>query len=229
MPTPIPIIAVTCGAKDGMSRTCANRLTNARPRPMPKSAVMVGSPMARTDPNAIRRMMMAASTPMNSDAGCDWSVNMEPPRSTCSRGEFACWAMLRMWDARSTGTSFACTSKRTSAYAILPSCEMKRAPAGAYGGVTDTTCGCLARSSTTGCIWRRTSADRTLPGPRTLNTRSPVSPFRAKSLPRTSKARCDSVPGRLNVFNSVPPATWPSTLMPMSARIQAPTTKRRRR
>ena len=61
MPTPMPIIAVTCGANDGMSMKRASRLTTARPIPMPNSAVMIGRPIASTDPNAINRMKTAAS------------------------------------------------------------------------------------------------------------------------------------------------------------------------
>ena len=51
--------------------------------------------------------------------------------------------IARMCVARSTGTSFDCTSNRISAYAILPSLETKRAFAGSYGELTETTCGCL--------------------------------------------------------------------------------------
>ena len=66
----MPIIAVTCGANDGMSITAANSVTIASPMPMPNSAVMIGSPIASSDPNAISRMSTAARTPMSSLAGC---------------------------------------------------------------------------------------------------------------------------------------------------------------
>ena len=56
---------------------------------MPNNAVMIGRPIASSDPNAISRMTTAASMPISSLAGCVWSVNMEPPSSTCSVGEFA--------------------------------------------------------------------------------------------------------------------------------------------
>jgi len=76
MPTPIPIIAVTWGANEGTSSTRARMFTNARPIPIPNSAVMIGRPIARRDPNAISRMNTAARTPMASLAGWVWSVNM---------------------------------------------------------------------------------------------------------------------------------------------------------
>ncbi len=47
--------------------------------------------------------------------------------------------------ARSTGTSFACTSNWISAYAILPSFETNSAPPGSYGVVTDDDVALLAQ------------------------------------------------------------------------------------
>ena len=78
MPTPMPIIAVTCGANDGTSSTRARSVTTASPIPMPNSAVMIGRPIASSEPNAISRMKTAASMPIASLAGCVWSVNIVP-------------------------------------------------------------------------------------------------------------------------------------------------------
>ena len=84
MPTPMPIIAVTCGANEGTSSTRASRLTNASPSPIPNNAVMIGRPIASSDPNAISRMTTAARMPMSSLAGIVCSVNMLPASSTRS-------------------------------------------------------------------------------------------------------------------------------------------------
>jgi len=130
MPTPIPIIAVTCGAKEGTSVNRASSVTIASPMPMPNSAVMIGSPIARTDPNAINKMSTAARMPIASLAGCVWSVNIEPPSSTWRLDVFAFFTRSRMCEARATGTSLACTSNWISAYAILPSFEKNPAPPG---------------------------------------------------------------------------------------------------
>ena len=111
---------------------------------MPNSAVMIGRPIASTDPNAINRMSTAARMPISSLAGCVWSVNIEPPSSTCSVGGVrllrrrrACASRdrpARRSPARRTG------SRRTR------SCRRSRrtaAPPGSYGVMTDATCVCL--------------------------------------------------------------------------------------
>ena len=82
---------------------------------MPNNAVMIGRPMARSEPNAINRMTTAARMPMSSLAGIVCSVNMLPASSTRTTSELASFAIERMCVARSTGTSFACTSNRISA------------------------------------------------------------------------------------------------------------------
>ena len=83
---------------------------------MPNSAVMIGRPIASTDPNASNRMRIAARMPIASLAGWVWSVNIEPPSSTCRSGVFAAFATSRACASReSTGTSLACTSNWISA------------------------------------------------------------------------------------------------------------------
>ncbi len=111
----MPIIAVTCGANDGTSVKRASNVTIASPMPMPNRAVMIGRPMASTDPNAIKRMSTAARMPIASLAGWVWSVNIDPPSSTWRLGVFAFFTMSRMWAASATGTSLACTSNWISA------------------------------------------------------------------------------------------------------------------
>ncbi len=111
----MPIIAVTCGANDGTSVNRASSVTMARPVPMPNIAVMIGRPMASTDPNAIKRIRIAARMPIASLFGWVWSVNIEPPSSIWRLGEFACFTTSRMCWASVTGTSLACTSNWISA------------------------------------------------------------------------------------------------------------------
>ena len=54
------------GEKDGAGKTCPSSAITDRPAPMPSSAVAIGSPMARNEPNAISSTTAAARTPMAS-------------------------------------------------------------------------------------------------------------------------------------------------------------------
>ena len=56
--------------------------------PMPNSAVMIGRPIASTEPNATSRMKTAASIPIASVAAARRSEKMSPPSSTVSPGTF---------------------------------------------------------------------------------------------------------------------------------------------
>ena len=129
MPTPIPIIAASSVAKFGVERIWEIISTNARPIPMPNRAVMIGRPMARTDPNTTSRMMMAATMPISSVApsdGLDW--NIAPPSSTWSAAWRApnaiCLTASVVWDVMSLSR----LAKSTVAYATVPSFETWRAP-----------------------------------------------------------------------------------------------------
>ena len=78
MPTPMPIMAVTCGANEGTSSTWASSSTMARPMLMPASAVMIGRPIASSEPKATSRMTTAARMPTTSLAGMVCSTNIGP-------------------------------------------------------------------------------------------------------------------------------------------------------
>ena len=82
MPTPMPIIAATAVVNSGTSSTRVTRPMSAAPQPTPKSAVMIGSPIASSEPKAMSRMMIAAAMPTNSleKSGC--AAKMKPPSST---------------------------------------------------------------------------------------------------------------------------------------------------
>ncbi len=66
MPTPSPIIAMISGANVGVVTMWDNRSRTANPMAMPNRAVMMGRPMATTDPKATSMMMMAAKMPIPS-------------------------------------------------------------------------------------------------------------------------------------------------------------------
>ena len=69
MPTPMPIIVATWVVKSGVGTAAAHRPSAAIDAITPATAVRMGRPMATTDPNAISRMMAAASRPTPSLAG----------------------------------------------------------------------------------------------------------------------------------------------------------------
>ena len=69
MPTPIPIIAAICGPNSGMVKPLEAMAITAAPTPRPNSAVVIGSPIASTEPNAMSKMTIAASRPRISLSG----------------------------------------------------------------------------------------------------------------------------------------------------------------
>ncbi len=64
MPTPSPIIAASCGANSAVSKTWVPSVTRLSPTPSANSAVMIGSPIATTEPKVSSRMTTAASRPI---------------------------------------------------------------------------------------------------------------------------------------------------------------------
>ncbi len=85
MPTPSPIMAMISGAKVGVVMTWDSRSSTAKAMAMPNRAVMMGRPMATTDPKASSMMMMAARMPMPSlDPGLAPATRLMacPPRAT---------------------------------------------------------------------------------------------------------------------------------------------------
>ncbi len=82
MPTPMPIIAATCGTKLGVVRTLAMIPTPASETAIPMSAVRIGRPIAMSDPNATSNTTIAAMIPTTSLAGIEVSVNQSPENCT---------------------------------------------------------------------------------------------------------------------------------------------------
>ena len=66
MPTPMPIMAASCGPNVGTTTPWLKSAMTPNPMPIPNRAVRIGSPMAITEPKAISRMMIAAAIPMAS-------------------------------------------------------------------------------------------------------------------------------------------------------------------
>ena len=68
MPTPIPIIDASWVVKSGVAIVWLSSSTRPRPMPIPNSAVMIGKPIASTDPKTTSRMTIAARMPISSAA-----------------------------------------------------------------------------------------------------------------------------------------------------------------
>src|SRR6266568_1749544 len=83
----MPIMAATCGVKSGTAITLASSRTADSPIPMPNRAVMMGSPMAGTEPNVSSRMMMAAPMPTASapPGFWNWACSMPWPAGPMDR------------------------------------------------------------------------------------------------------------------------------------------------
>ena len=114
MPTPMPIMAASVPAKLGIENTLASNVTSPSPMPMPKSATRIGKPMARTEPKAMSRMMMAAPTPTISvtpGSLRDW--NMLPESATVSWGLLWAEAIAMIWSVVDLGRCWNSTSKST--------------------------------------------------------------------------------------------------------------------
>ena len=82
---------------------------------MPKSAVMIGRPIASTDPNAINRMKHRGEDADRLARGLRLVGEHRAAELDLQIGVFAAFTWLRMCVARSTGTSLACTSNWISA------------------------------------------------------------------------------------------------------------------
>ena len=108
MPTPMPIIAAISGAKVGTTRRWVTNSKSAIPTPRPNNAVMIGSPMATTDPKASSMMSTAAVTPMPSlgpGAAVTTAEIGLPPRATVNPEWSAASAveMTALTDRRANG------------------------------------------------------------------------------------------------------------------------------
>jgi hypothetical protein len=87
MPTPMPIMAAISGANVGTTRRCVTNSKSAMPIAKPKSAVMIGRPMATTDPKVSRMMRIAAVMPMPSLGPGAAVITVEmgsPPKATAN-------------------------------------------------------------------------------------------------------------------------------------------------
>ena len=109
-------MAASCDANSGIDITLDSSCTPARPMPIPNSAVMMGRPMARTEPKEISRMMMAATMPMSSLApGGAWVANMNPDSSNWTPSARALSTTVAIRSAVGLSTSRPSTSNWMSA------------------------------------------------------------------------------------------------------------------
>ena len=77
------------GANDGTSMAWLRSTTNVLPTPTPNRAAMIGNVIASSDPKAMNRMTIAATTPINSaELPCFWTAcsTTGPPSSIFSPG-----------------------------------------------------------------------------------------------------------------------------------------------
>ncbi len=81
MPTPSPIIAATVEVKSAVGKTVETSGIMLSDKPMPISALTIGSPIATTEPKAINKMTTAAARPIPSVAGTSPSTNGSPPKA----------------------------------------------------------------------------------------------------------------------------------------------------
>ena len=63
MPTPSPIMAMISGANTGVVTTWESRSSTAKPMAIPNRAVMMGRPMATTEPKASSMISIAPRMP----------------------------------------------------------------------------------------------------------------------------------------------------------------------
>ena len=73
-------------AKSGIDRIWLRNPARIVPRPMPARAMPTGRPIARTDPKARMRTMIAKASPSSSELGTSNSARMPPPISIWTPG-----------------------------------------------------------------------------------------------------------------------------------------------
>ena len=228
MPTPMPIIAASCGVQSTTSSTRVPTIPMIeRLMTIANSAFSSGRPIATT-PSVMNSTIAATMMPKISPAPPVSAVDqwmMSPPSAT--------WrpplpSISRTFSAISL-TGFGSTSPGGSlnwiwANVIRPSLETG-APS-ANGSATASTSGDFLISAVTASISARLSS--TLPF-LTANTTLAVSPDCCGNLSRSrSYARWDSVPGRLKLLTNSPAAVPQSAARAMKAATHRPITVRRR-
>ena len=148
------------GENAGAGKTWPSSAISARPEPMPKTAVTIGSPMASSDPNAMSRTMAAAPMPIPSEdppyGVSAWSTT-SPPRLNVTPWPDAARASLISALASLVGMLVWVTLNCTEANAMWPSREMW--PGVVYGSVTAVTCAALRKGPSAPVTRALTRAD----------------------------------------------------------------------
>ena len=159
--------------------------------PSPSTAVMIGMPIATSEPNVSSSTTTAASRPIALAVPklCCWACSIAwPPSSTCRPEESIACAVSISFCASDLEISFARTSSETVANAIVPSLETT-------GLLTWLTCGsCSTLASIPSiCACVAGAPIRPCVACRTIWSLSPDCP--GKSCSSRSNARCESVFG----------------------------------
>ena len=220
------------GAITGMSSRCPTTPIRLRAPASASTAVMIGIPIATTEPKAMVRITAATRRPITSllaVSGFDSSLPTGPPAATASPAFCAggSAASRTAW-ACSTVMSPEPTSISTEMKAIRPFLETCAAPCWLKGLIAFTTWGTLriAVAASLIAFWFVPPSSSFPVGvEKTIGLR----PFccGGNSAASRSVARWLSVPGRLLLLDVSAPTTLTSATTPTTARTQAPRTNKR--
>ena len=118
MPTPRPISVATVGPIDGMLTACERSPTAISPETSAAIAMIRGSSIESSDPNAMNSTTAAATIPTPALIPIDGRIAVStawPPSSTCTPGARAASARLITRLTSATGRLAAWASKTTVA------------------------------------------------------------------------------------------------------------------
>jgi hypothetical protein len=216
-------MAAMMGENEGARKTCPSRAISASPDPMPISAVVIGSPIASSEPNAISSTIAAAATPTPLDGPpygvSAWSTT-SPPRLNVTPFPLAALASRISVLASPFELLDPGTLNWMAAYAMCPSAA--RWPGVPYGSLTLVTPG-ACRNGSSALLTRASTAGDVIGAPERMASVS-VSPDCA------AKCSLSSVcPGSLAVklFSAAAPTRVHSVIRHATPAIHASTVSQR--
>ena len=186
----------TWGAHEGMSNTRLTSESELMPSARPKRASPMGSPIAITEPNASRRMTIAAMTPTISPVPAADSSNVKyssPPDSSRSGVRSRTCATTRLSSSRSA-------AEIDSAVGYCSRMSATR-PSGDTASPVATTFGIAVRADRTSasCAFAAAEPVKVAPSASGVTTTWAVMPPRSDPVDaRRSTAACESSPGTSN-------------------------------
>ncbi len=184
-----------CGAQLGMSTMRVTRAIELTPRARPNRAIPMGRPMAMSDPNATRRMTIAAMTPMSSPVPVCASSNVKkrsPPASICRGDPARACATVSLSASRSAVVRPSTVGYCTRMTAVVAS--------GDTTSVVPSTCGRAAMDDSTSASESRAtgSANVDVASSGVSTTCALIPPPAAPEDCSRSTAACESSPGTTN-------------------------------